>query len=60
MKATKTNPGNYFEDFKFGQILKHATPRTVSVGDAAIYMSLYGPRFAGQSSDAFSKEIGYL
>lgn len=59
MKATKTNPGNYFEDFKFGQILKHATPRTVTVGDAAIYMSLYGPRFAVQSSDAFSKEIGY-
>ncbi len=59
MKATKTNAGNYFEDFKFGQVLTHATPRTVTVGDAALYMSLYGPRFAVQSSDAFAKAIGY-
>ena len=59
MMKTKTNPGNYFEDFKFGQVIKHATPRTVTVGDAALYMSLYGPRFAVPSSDAFSKAIGY-
>ncbi len=59
MTAVKTNPGNYFEDFKLGQIIKHATPRTVTTGDAALYMSLYGPRFAVTSSDAFAKEIGY-
>ncbi|MCB1504196.1 MAG: MaoC family dehydratase [Hyphomicrobiaceae bacterium] len=59
MKATKTNPGNYFEDFRFGQILTHATPRTVTHGDVALYTGLYGPRFAVQSSDAFAKAIGY-
>jgi 2-methylfumaryl-CoA hydratase len=59
MTALKTNPGNYFEDFRFGQVLRHATPRTVSAGDAALYMSLYGPRFAVQSSDAYAKAIGY-
>ncbi len=59
MTTTKTNPGNFFEDFKFGDILKHATPRTVTVGDVALYMSLYGPRFAVQSSDEFAKAIGY-
>lgn len=59
MSTTKTNPGNFFEDFKFGQILKHATPRTVTSGDVALYMSLYGPRFAVQSSDAFAQAIGY-
>lgn len=59
MTATKTNPGNFFEDFKHGQILKHATPRTLTEGDVALYMSLYGPRFAVQSSDAFAKAIGY-
>ncbi len=59
MKATKTNPGNFFEDYKVGQILTHATPRTVTEGDAALYMSLYGPRFAVQSSDTFAKAIGY-
>jgi len=59
MTTTKTNPGNYFEDFKFGQILTHATPRTVTEGDVALYTALYGGRFAVQSSDAFAKAIGY-
>src|SRR5258707_4997553 len=56
---TKTNPGNFFEDFRVGQIIKHPTPRTVSVGDAALYTALYGSRFAVQSSDAFGQKIGY-
>ena len=59
MTSTKTNPGNYFEDFKFGQVIVHPTPRTVTVGDVALYTSLYGTRFAVQSSDAFAKAIGY-
>lgn len=59
MSTTKTNPGNYFEDFKMGGILVHATPRTVTAGDASLYMALYGPRFAVQSSDVFAKAIGY-
>ncbi|MDX2308024.1 MAG: MaoC family dehydratase [Hyphomicrobium sp.] len=59
MTTTKTNPGNFFEDYTYGQILTHATPRTVTEGDAAMYMALYGPRFAVQSSDAFAKAIGY-
>jgi 2-methylfumaryl-CoA hydratase len=59
MTSTKTNPGNFFEDFKFGQEIVHATPRTVTVGDAALYTSLYGTRFAVQSSDEFAKAIGY-
>ena len=28
--ATKTNPGNFFEDFRLGQEIRHATPRTVT------------------------------
>src|SRR5260370_29495313 len=56
---TKTNPGNFFEDFRVGQSIKHPTPRTVSVGDAALYTALYGSRFAVQSSDAFAQKIGY-
>jgi 2-methylfumaryl-CoA hydratase len=59
MTSTKTNPGNFFEDFRFGQEIKHATPRTVTVGDVALYTSLYGTRFAVQSSDAFANAIGY-
>ena len=56
---SKTNPGNFFEDFRIGQTIRHATPRTVTVGDAALYTALYGSRFAVQSSDAFAKAIGY-
>jgi 2-methylfumaryl-CoA hydratase len=55
----KTSPGNFFEDFRIGQVIRHATPRTVTVGDAALYTGLFGARFAVQSSDAFAKAVGY-
>jgi 2-methylfumaryl-CoA hydratase len=55
----KTNPGNCFEDFRIGQVIQHATPRTVTVGDVALYTGLFGARFAVQSSDAFAAAIGY-
>jgi 2-methylfumaryl-CoA hydratase len=51
--------GNFFEDFRLGQVIKHATPRTITTGDVALYTALYGSRFAVQSSDAFAKKIGY-
>lgn len=51
--------GNFFEDFRVGQVIRHATPRTVTVGDVALYTGLFGTRFAVQSSDTFAKEIGY-
>jgi len=57
--ALKANPGNFFEDFRLGQTIPHATPRTVTVGDVALYHGLFGPRFAVQSSDTFAKGIGY-
>jgi 2-methylfumaryl-CoA hydratase len=56
---SKTNAGNFFEDFQLGQVIEHATPRTVTAGDAALYVALYGTRFAVQSSDAFARAIGY-
>ncbi len=55
---TKTNAGNFFEDFRIGQELVHATPRTVTSGDVALYTALYGTRFAVQSSDAFAQSLG--
>ena len=51
--------GNFFEDFKLGQEIVHATPRTVTVGDVSLFTALYGSRFAVQSSDAFAQSIGY-
>ena len=55
----KTSPGNFFEDFSLGQTIVHATPRTVTDGDVALYTALYGSRFAVQSSDVFARAIGY-
>ncbi|MDE1174750.1 MAG: MaoC family dehydratase [Parvibaculaceae bacterium] len=59
MSMSKTNSGNFFEDFRMGQVLEHATPRTVTVGDAALYQALYGGRFALQSSDEFARTHGF-
>jgi 2-methylfumaryl-CoA hydratase len=56
--SMKTNPGNYFEDFRLGQKIAHATPRTLTQGDAALYTALYGSRFALQSSDTFAQSVG--
>jgi 2-methylfumaryl-CoA hydratase len=56
---SKTTSGNFFEDFQLGQTVTHATPRTVTTGDVALYNGLFGSRFAVQSSDAFAEKIGY-
>jgi 2-methylfumaryl-CoA hydratase len=56
---SKTNAGRFFEDFKVGDVLRHATPRTITTGDVALYTSLYGSRFAVQSADSFANKLGY-
>ncbi|MGA8987846.1 MaoC family dehydratase [Aeromicrobium sp.] len=55
---TKTNPGNFFEDFTVGQVLEHATPRTVTEGDRALYGAIYPSRFAVPSSAEFAASVG--
>lgn len=59
MTELKTNPGYFFEDFYPEQILRHATPRTVSEGDQALYTALTGSRFALHSSDEFARNVGF-
>ena len=56
---TKSSPGNFFEDFRVGQKIRHAAPRTVTLGDVALYQACYGSRFAVQSSAQFASAIGY-
>ncbi len=56
---TKTNTGNFFEDFSLGQKIAHATPRTLTEGDVSLYTALTGSRFAVQSADTFAMDIGY-
>lgn len=54
----KSNPGNFFEDFKPGETLIHATPQTVTEGDLALYRALTGNRYAQYSSAEFAKAAG--
>jgi 2-methylfumaryl-CoA hydratase len=54
----KTNPGNFFEDFSVGQVIEHATPRTVTEGDRAVYGAIYPTRFAVASSAEFAASVG--
>ncbi len=56
---SKTNPGNFFEDFALDQVFRHATPRTATAGDQALYLALTGTRFALSSSGAFAQSLGY-
>ena len=55
----KTSPGNFFEDFRLGQMIRHATPRTLTAGDQALYTGLYGCRCAVQSAESFARAVGY-
>ena len=56
--TAKIMTGNFFEDFRIGQRLVHATPRTVTVGDTALYQALYGSRFAVTSGETFARGLG--
>jgi 2-methylfumaryl-CoA hydratase len=55
---SKTEAGNFFEDFTVGQEIRHATPRTLTEADAALNIGLYGSRFALNSSDQFARNVG--
>jgi 2-methylfumaryl-CoA hydratase len=56
--SAKTRAGNFFEDYRIGQVLAHAVPRTVTEGDRALYTALYPSRFALYSSDEFARACG--
>ena len=54
----KSNPGNFFEDFQVGDELIHATPRTVTEADVALYIGLTGSRYALFCADTFAQDCG--
>jgi len=57
-RSSKTDGGNFFEDFTVGQEFRHPTPRTMTEADAALNIGLYGSRFAINSSDVFARALG--
>ena len=56
--TSKTGTGNFFEDFRVGRAFMHATPRTLTEGDVALNVALYGSRLAVNSSSLFASRIG--
>ncbi|WP_420012749.1 MaoC family dehydratase [Tateyamaria sp.] len=54
----KTNKGRFFEDYRVGEVIDHAVPRTVSGGERALYHMLYPARHALYSSDQFAQGCG--
>jgi len=54
----KTNPGRFFEDYRVGETIVHAVPRTLSGGERALYQALYPSRHSMSSSDAFAQASG--
>ncbi|WP_457645658.1 MaoC family dehydratase [Profundibacter sp.] len=54
----KTTAGRFFEDYRLGEVIDHAVPRTVSGGERALYHALYPARHALASSDEFARACG--
>ena len=54
----KTNSGRFFEDYRVGEVITHAVPRTVGQGERALYHALYPARGAVHSSDEFARSVG--
>jgi 2-methylfumaryl-CoA hydratase len=54
----KTDPGRFFEDYRLGETIRHAVPRTLSGGERALYHALYPARHALYSSDEFARSCG--
>lgn len=55
----KDRSGNYFEDFRVGMKLRHATPRTLTEGDRSLYIGLTGSRDALYVADTNAQRLGY-
>jgi 2-methylfumaryl-CoA hydratase len=51
--------GRYFEDFRLGETIRHATPRSLGSGDFSLHIALTGSRFAVTSSSDFARAVGY-
>jgi len=56
--VSKTHQGRFFEDYRLGEVIAHAVPRTVTSGERALYHALYPARHALASSDVFAQSCG--
>jgi 2-methylfumaryl-CoA hydratase len=59
--ATAVRPlrGYFFEDYAVGRRFHHATPRTLTEGDASLYIALTGARQPVHSSEPLARAMGH-
>jgi 2-methylfumaryl-CoA hydratase len=57
--VSKANTGNYFEDLTPGREIVHAGPRTVTEGDAAMYLALTASRYPLFCDAEFARAVGF-
>lgn len=58
MTKPQFNQGRFFEDFKLGETIVHATPRTITEGDAALYIALTGSRHIVHCAQPVAHSLG--
>ena len=59
MSGPRPRDGYFFEDFAVGARLRHATPRTLTEGDAALYIALTGARAPLHCSAPLVRALGH-
>ena len=57
--AARPLAGYFFEHYRVGQKFHHATPRTITQGDVALYQALTGSRLPLHCSEPFAQSLGY-
>ena len=57
--SEKATTGNYFEDLETGLEIRHAVPRTLTDGDAALYIALTGDRYPLHCNAEFARALGF-
>jgi 2-methylfumaryl-CoA hydratase len=55
----RPSSGYFFDDYVLGQVFDHATPRTVTQGDAALYIGLTGARHAPHCASTVAQALGH-
>jgi 2-methylfumaryl-CoA hydratase len=59
VSAARPDGGHFFEDFTVGRRLRHATPRTITEGDASVYIALTGSRFPAHCAAPLARALGH-
>ena len=57
--SDKATIGNYFEDLTTGLEIEHAVPRTLTEGDASMYIALTADRYPLHCDAEFARGLGF-